>query len=457
MLAVKEQAKQGVQIHSIDLKPLGAPQVAELVADALHQDVATATPLAEIVAQKTGGNPFFMRQFLHALYASKLIYFRCRSEGVFRYDAAAVKSAAITENVAEFLAAKIEKLPRATRDVLRVAAAIGNRFELRVLAGVEHRSAAETAAHLRPALEDGLIVPHVGARERRTMKALESPLVYARFAFLHDRVQQAAYATLSAAEQARATPRHRSRPARERARGAARGAPVRYRQSLESGDRADRGRRTSGGGSRSSTCGPARKRGIRRHTISRSAASGTHWRSSASTLGETTTRSCATLHKRLAESAWPHGGLSRCVRVIDAALEHATSIIDRANLFTIKTNVLLIMGRIPEALACGRQAARMFDVDLPEDSERVRALLQREIEVILERTAAIGIDKLLDLPAMKDGGKIALMALAYALPARRLSDRSRLLRAAHMHDGSAVVASSATARCRRVPMGRSRR
>ena len=76
MLALKEQAKQGVHVQSVDLRPLGAPQVAEFVADALQQDVATATPLAEIIAQKTGGNPFFMRQFLQALYDSKLVFVR---------------------------------------------------------------------------------------------------------------------------------------------------------------------------------------------------------------------------------------------------------------------------------------------------------------------------------------------------------------------------------------------
>jgi len=137
-----------------------------------------------------------MRQFLEALHESKLIQFDAR-EGAFRYDLGAVKNASITENVAEFLAAKLEKLPRATRDVLRVAAAIGNRFELRVLARVEDRSAGETAANLAPAISEGFIAPLSGL-EAADPDALDAPLVYGRFAFLHDRVQQAAYAMLSA-------------------------------------------------------------------------------------------------------------------------------------------------------------------------------------------------------------------------------------------------------------------
>ena len=57
------------------------------------------------------------------------------------------------------------------------------------------------------------------------------------------------------------------------------------------------------------------------------------------------------------------------------------------------------MGRIPEALACGRAAAREFGVDLPEQPDEVRALLQREIGSIRESAAAVGIENLLDLAA----------------------------------------------------------
>ena len=119
MLAVKEQAKQGVPVQSIELTPLGVPEVAEFVADTLHQDTATATPLAEVIQQKTGGNPFFMRQFLQALYGAQLISFDAETKR-FRYDVAAVKNAAITENVAELLATELAAVAREhARDAAR--------------------------------------------------------------------------------------------------------------------------------------------------------------------------------------------------------------------------------------------------------------------------------------------------------------------------------------------------
>ena len=77
-----------------------------------------------------------------------------------------------------------------------------------------------------------------------------------------------------------------------------------------------------------------------------------------------------------------------------STLAKATSLIDRTHLSAIKTNVLLIMGRIPEALACGRAAARAFGIDLPERPDDVRALLKREIGSIRDHAAAVGIENL---------------------------------------------------------------
>jgi predicted ATPase len=109
MLAIKEQGKLGLAVRDIHLEPLAVADVAKFVADALRQSAAAARPLAEIVHRKTGGNPFFMRQFLHALHDSKLIFFDSEAHG-FRYDTAAIGATSITENVAQFLAAKLDKL-----------------------------------------------------------------------------------------------------------------------------------------------------------------------------------------------------------------------------------------------------------------------------------------------------------------------------------------------------------
>jgi len=54
-------------MQEIVLSPLGLDDVGRLVADALHCEWDAAQPLAELMHEKTGGNPFFAIQFLTAL------------------------------------------------------------------------------------------------------------------------------------------------------------------------------------------------------------------------------------------------------------------------------------------------------------------------------------------------------------------------------------------------------
>ena len=414
ILATKELAKQDVQIHSIDLRALGASDVAQFVADALRQEIAAVMPLAEIVHQKTAGNPFFMRQFMLALYDSKVIHFDPKNRA-FRFDPTAVKNAPITENVAEFLAERLDNLPPDIRDVLRVAAAIGNRFELNVLARVQGRSVAETAERLKDAIDEGLIAPLSGLESLDPL-ALQSPLVYSRFAFLHDRVKQAAYATLTDDERAEL---HLAIGRVQLAQSSAAQLESQLfdivnhlnRGSALIGDRDEQRRLAelnlrAGAKARDSTAYDLAVRCFRK---------------AVDLLGARAWRECyelqADAHRRLAETLCITD-VAATFEVINRALEHAKSLIDRAKLYTLEVGTLITIGRMPEALAIGRRAARLFEVELPEESERVRAMLMSESAGILEHTAAIGVDKLLELPVMEDEGKSVLMGLlAHCLPA----------------------------------------
>src|SRR5207248_3052113 len=52
------------RVHEIVLAPLRIDDVGRLVADALHCKPERARPLAQLMHEKTGGNPFFAIQFL---------------------------------------------------------------------------------------------------------------------------------------------------------------------------------------------------------------------------------------------------------------------------------------------------------------------------------------------------------------------------------------------------------
>ena len=421
MLAVKEQIKQGVPVHSVELNPLGVPEVAEFVADALHQTPAAATPLAELIQQKTGGNPFFMRQFLQALYGEKLVSFDAKTKQ-FRYDVAAVRNAAITENVAELLAKELERLPESTRATLRLAAVIGARFDLRLLASVQGLSAVPTYESLRPAIEAGLVVPLTGL-ESVDADALQSPLVYGRFAFRHDRVQQAAYVTLP----------ERERPALHLAIGRAwlgMTPPAELESRLfDIVGHLNEGRALIGEvDERRRLADLNRRVGIKARDSTAYDLAVTSFRTAIELDGERAWQDRYAVqfdtHRRLAEALGLTADAAGSLEVIEHALAHGATLIDRTNLNAIRTNTLLIMGRIPEALACGRAAAREFGVDLPEQPDEIRALLQREIGSIRQKAAALGIENLLDLPPMEDPAQFALMGLLmHCLPAAFQTDQ----------------------------------
>jgi len=182
-------------ISTLTLAPLPIAQINRLVAQTLSCTPELAQPLTELVYQKTKGNPFFTTQFLKGLYEDALIIFN-GDVGYWECDLVQVRDAALTDDVVEFMAGRLMKLPQGARDALKLAACIGNQFDLDTLAIVCQSSAETVAANVWGALREGLILPiteaykffQAGDRDEQY-----SDDILVSYRFLHDRVQQAAY------------------------------------------------------------------------------------------------------------------------------------------------------------------------------------------------------------------------------------------------------------------------
>jgi predicted ATPase/signal transduction histidine kinase/tRNA A-37 threonylcarbamoyl transferase component Bud32 len=202
----------GAVVNNILLRPLAVSDVGLLVAETLNFGSETGfieqptQPLAELLFNKTQGNPFFLTQLLKTLYAENLLVYNAET-GRWQWEIAQIQAIGVTDcGVVELVARNIQKLPKNTQHVLKLAACIGNQFNLDVLAIVNEESTTVTAAQLWDALQSGLVLP--------LSDAYKIPLVFGQselgnltfddsrvtYKFLHDRVQQAAYSLIPESE-----------------------------------------------------------------------------------------------------------------------------------------------------------------------------------------------------------------------------------------------------------------
>jgi len=208
LLSVVEASEQnGVTVNRIALNPLTEADITAMIADTLHTTPVRIESLVRLVVSKTGGNPFFVREFLTTLYQENLLTFD-GSRHVWQWAIDQIQRVGITDNVADLIVRKLQKLAPATQSVLQSAAYSGTRFDLKTLALICATSIQTTASNLRDAIQEGFIFPlddaytlfSVSNLHEDGIRPTDLEQVNVRFEFSHDEVQQAAYSLIPVAD-----------------------------------------------------------------------------------------------------------------------------------------------------------------------------------------------------------------------------------------------------------------
>jgi predicted ATPase len=419
MRSLNALAAAGVELRRVGLEPLRLPDLTLLVRDTLRGELADAEPLARLVLEKTGGNPFFVIQFLKTLRQEGFITFdyeQCR--WTYRLDA--IAGAPLTDNVIDLMTRKIQRLSEKTQRALTLAACIGNPFDQSTLAIVSEQSPEATADDLKEAINEGLIVNPQSATHN-----LQS------YAFLHDRVQQAAYALipdewkqpvhLTVGRLLKATvqpdenlwdkmpscPTSAEEPD-ENLRDKMPSCPtfseeklfdIVHHLNLGGGLMFDENERlelahlnlTAGRKAKSSTAYDAAL---------------DYFKAGAGLLAEARWESeydlAFALHFEAAECEYLCGDFDAATAAFDRLLERARTDLDRARVYGLRMVQCENQSRYADALASAREGLALFGVSLPDAAEEKEAALESEIEAIQSLLGERSIGSLIELPVMTD-------------------------------------------------------
>ncbi len=187
-------AKLGISVTNICLKPLQISDINQLICETLACSPFQASSLTEYIFTKTQANPFFVNECLQSLYTEKLLLFNF-SSGKWQWDLADIQANDMTDNIVELMALKVQKLAAQSQQILKLAACIGNRFDLHKLALICALSPQETANFLQEAVAEGMILPLADSYLSVEFVKLNE-LRITHYKFLHDRIRQAAYSLI---------------------------------------------------------------------------------------------------------------------------------------------------------------------------------------------------------------------------------------------------------------------
>ncbi|MCC5899213.1 MAG: AAA family ATPase [Phormidium sp. BM_Day4_Bin.17] len=413
LLALDDLQQGSLTINTIHLGPLQVEDINQLIADTLHCSPELAQPLTEFTARQTQGNPFFITQFLKTLHRDGHIRLNPQ-KGHWDCDIHQITTLSLTNDVVEFLAQQLQHLAPESQEVLKLAACIGNEFDLASLSIVSQHSPREVASRLWPAVQEGLILPTSALY--KVFQELDSgetnPDINPSYRFLHDRVQQAAYFLIPDDD----------KPATHWQIGQL------LLQRCDEQEQADKlleiVNQLNAGSVLIRT--PAQQQQVAELNLEagrRALAAAAH--TTAATYFQTGIRHLPdspwqrlypltlSLYHHAVEVAYLNGEFSAMEQLAQEVFGQAQCFLDQIPIYDSKIQAYIAQNRLPEALTLAKFVLQELGVHLPDSPTPEETRLA--LEQVETQLAGRPVSELLDLPPMQDSEKLAALRLLNTL------------------------------------------
>jgi predicted ATPase/tRNA A-37 threonylcarbamoyl transferase component Bud32 len=404
--------KRGFRSTNVRLGPLDREMVTQLVADTLTSKPEEVSGLAELVYEKTQGNPFFAHQFLVTLNERDLVRFDA-SAGAWVWDIDAIRGADVTDNVVDLMIGNLRRLSPNAQHVLMRAACIGYSFDFESLQTISERTPAEVARSLFEAMKAGLVLSLDGDYkflESVPDVAAPSPKLDVRYSFVHDRVLEAAYQLVAPEERQRL---HLTigRLLRARAGGAPRDEDV-----LDIVHHLNRGAAgITDSAERLDLASLDLRAGRRAKAATAYHAAAEYMRAGIELLREEDWTNhyelCSSLHLDGAQCEGLRAESDRAEALLDRAMKRARSDIERADVLRERVSSLATQAKNKEAIEAACEALSLLGHEVSFEEMMSPAVMMAELAQITENLRGRRILDLVDAPMLADPTARAVMTI----------------------------------------------
>ncbi|WP_147149382.1 AAA family ATPase, partial [Reyranella soli] len=388
MRKLEAMRQAGAILQDIVLAPLTCGDLGQLISDSVHSEPERVTPLAQLIHEKTTGNPLFAIQFISALADEALLTFDY-GKARWSWDLNRIHAKGYTDNVVDLMVGKLNRLSADTRNALQKLACLGNEAGFTMLRIVYQDSEEEMHDQLWGAVRVGLIL-----RSEDSYK------------FLHDRVQEAAYSLIP--EESRAEAHLRIGMLL-----AAQTPPEELEETIfEIVNQLNRGSHLITSTEELERVAELNFIAGRRAKTSTAYASALNYLVSGAALlpGDLSERRhdlIFELELHRAECEFLTGALAEAEQRLTALSAHAATTIERARVACLQVELYTALDQPSRAIAVGLDYLRHLGIDWSPHPTEDEA--RREYERIWSQLGSRTIESLIDLPLMSNAASLATL------------------------------------------------